>query len=61
MDVEYYNVYMGEECMAKDMSLDTAIILVKGLFHTYYNEPMPRIYIERQWRPMTKEEVEKWD
>jgi hypothetical protein len=47
MEIETYNVYISNDCVARDMSLDTAIILVRGLFHNYYNEPMPSIRIER--------------
>ncbi len=61
MEIETYNVYISNDCVARDMSLDTAIILVRGLFHNYYNEPMPSVRIERQWREPAKEEIKAWE
>ena len=41
-----YNVLIGKQIVAKDMTLDNAVIFLKGLFNEYYNDPMLAVTIE---------------
>jgi hypothetical protein len=41
-----YNVLIGKQVIAKDMTLDNAVIFLKGLFNEYYNYPMLAVTIE---------------
>lgn len=43
-----YRVIMGGRIIAKDMSLDHATILLKGIFDEYYAEPCLEVSIQRQ-------------
>lgn len=38
MENKKYKVFVDDEIFAEYMSLETAMILVKALFDTYYNE-----------------------
>ena len=38
MEDKKYKVFVDDEIFAEYMSLETAMILVKALFDTYYNE-----------------------
>ncbi len=49
-----YNVLIGKQIIAKDMTLDNAVIFLKGLFNEYYNDPMLAVTIE-----VTKNEEEE--
>lgn len=39
MGYDYYSVYCGDAVLAVHMDLANALIFVKALFETYYNEP----------------------
>jgi hypothetical protein len=41
-----YNVLIGKRIVAKDMTLENAVIFLKGLFNEYYNDPMLAVTIE---------------
>ncbi len=41
-----YNVLIGKRVVAKDMTLENAVIFLKGLFNEYYNDPMLAVTIE---------------
>ncbi len=41
-----YNVLIGKQIVAKDMTLDNAVIFLKGLFNEYYNDLMLAVTIE---------------
>jgi hypothetical protein len=43
-----YRVIMGGHIIARDMSLDHATILLKGIFDEYYAEPGLEVTIQRQ-------------
>lgn len=43
-----YRVIMGGHIIAKDMSLEHATILLKGIFEEYYAEPGLEVTIQRQ-------------
>lgn len=47
MSEERYEVWVDEKCYAKEMRLDTALILVKGLFNEWYAEDDISIKIRR--------------
>lgn len=47
-----YNVLIGKRIVAKDMTLENAVIFLKGLFNEYYNDPMLAVTIE-----VSKEEL----
>ena len=47
MSSNFYNVYIGEQKVACRMPLQFALILVKGMYAEFYNEPELRITIER--------------
>lgn len=38
MPEQRYNVLVNDECIAKDMSIETAMMLEKAVFETYYAE-----------------------
>jgi len=38
---------MNEELIAENMSLETAMILVKGIYEKYYLEPNLKVTIEK--------------
>lgn len=61
MEFETYDVYTDDKCVAKDMALDDAVILVKGLFRTYYNDTDLEVTLRRRFRQMTEQEVEDWE
>ena len=43
-----YQVLVGEEVVASDMNLETALVLTKALFQTYYEEPELGVSIKVQ-------------
>lgn len=47
MNNEFYNVYIDNIMVAKEMALMHALILTKALFAEYYNEPDLDIHIKR--------------
>lgn len=42
-----YKVWEGEELIAQDMTMETVLILVKGLYHEYWDEESLKISIQR--------------
>lgn len=46
MNERKYSVAIDGTMVAQEMNLETALILVKGLFETYYAEPKISICIE---------------
>lgn len=48
MNESKYSVAVDGTMVAQGMNLETALILVKGLFETYYAEPDISICIERE-------------
>lgn len=42
-----YRVIMGSRIIAKDMTLEHATILLKGIFEEYYAEPGLEVSIQR--------------
>lgn len=51
-----YNVLIGKRIVAKDMTLDNAVIFLKGLFNEYYNDSMLAVTIEVSKENFTVEE-----
>lgn len=46
--VEYkFNVMLEDSIIAKDMTLETALILVEGLFNKYYLEEKMKVSIQK--------------
>ncbi len=41
-----YNVLIGKRVVASNMTLENAVILLKGLFNEYYNDTMLAVTIE---------------
>ena len=41
-----YNVLVGKQVVAEKMTLDNAVIFLKGLFNEYYNDTMLAVTIE---------------
>lgn len=41
-----YNVLIGKQIVAKGMTLDNAVIFLKGLFNEYYNDTQLAVTIE---------------
>ena len=41
-----YNVLIGKQVIARDMTLDNAVIFLKGLFNEYYNDHLLAVTIE---------------
>ena len=50
-----YNVLIGKRVVAKDMTLENAIIFLKGLFNEYFNDPMLAVTIEVSKENLTNE------
>lgn len=48
MGIELFSLWIDSDCVAKEMSMETAAVLMKALFNEYYNEPDLKITIERQ-------------
>ena len=51
-----YNVLIGKRIVAKDMTLENAVIFLKGLFNEYYNDSMLSVTIEVSKENFTTEE-----
>lgn len=48
MGIELFSLWIDSNCVAKEMSIETAAILMKALFNYYYNESDLKITIQRQ-------------
>lgn len=51
-----YNVLIGKRIVAKDMTLENAVIFLKGLFNEYYNDSMLAVTIEVSKENFTSED-----
>lgn len=51
---ETYTILIDNVPMARAMTLETAIILIKGLFQEYYNDDELKIVIAREAGPDTE-------
>lgn len=60
MNEETYTIYSDNEKIAEGMTLETALILIKGLMHTYYNEEKLSYSIVREWKGRIYKEKE-WE
>ena len=58
MEVKY-NVLIGKRIVAKDMTLENAVIFLKGLFNEYFNDPMLSVTIEVSKENLTSEVEEE--
>ena len=47
MSSEFYNVYIDDNCVAKYMPLQFALILVKAIYGEFYAEPSLKVTIEK--------------
>lgn len=47
MGESLYSVKMGKSVVGKDMSLEFALIFIKGIFETYYSEVGLELTIEK--------------
>lgn len=47
MSSEFYNVYVDDNCVAKKMPLQFALILTKAIYTEFYAEPKLKVTIER--------------
>ena len=56
-----YNVLIGKQVIAKDMTLDNAVIFLKGLFNEYYNDTMLAVTIEVSKENLTSEDENSED
>ena len=54
-----YNVLIGKRIVAKDMTLENAVIFLKGLFNEYYNDSMLSVTIEVSKENFTSEDENK--
>lgn len=41
-----YELYIGKELIAENVSIETALILIKALFTEYYNDKTMKITIQ---------------
>lgn len=48
MGIELFSLWIDRTCVAKEMSIETAAVLMKALFEEYYNETNLEITIKRQ-------------
>jgi hypothetical protein len=53
------NVLIGKRIVAKDMTLENAVIFLKGLFNEYYNDPMLSVTIELSKENLVSEDENK--
>lgn len=60
MKNDYFNVYVDNDCVAKNMPLQYAIILTKGIYSEFYAEPNLKVTIEKYY-PNTTAAEEKYD
>lgn len=64
MEIETYNLYLGNVCVGKDMDLEHVLLLTKAIFRDdtaiQSVDDIINIRIERVFRPLTKEEVDNW-
>ena len=56
-----YNVLIGKRIVAKDMTLENAVIFLKGLFNEYYNDSMLAVTIEVSKENSTSEDEDSED
>jgi hypothetical protein len=56
-----YNVLIGKRIVAKDMTLENAVIFLKGLFNEYYNDSMLSVTIEVSKENFTSENEDSED
>ena len=56
-----YNVLIGKRVVAKDMTLENAVIFLKGLFNEYYNDSMLSVTIEVSKENFTGEDENSVD
>ena len=56
-----YNVLIGKRIVAKDMTLENAVIFLKGLFNEYYNDSMLAVTIEVSKENFTSEDENSED
>lgn len=56
-----YNVLIGKRIVAKDMTLENAVIFLKGLFNEYYNDSMLAVTIEVSKENSTSEDEDPED
>lgn len=56
-----YNVLIGKRIVAKDMTLENAVIFLKGLFNEYYNDSMLSVTIEVSKENFTSEDEDSED
>ena len=47
MNSEFYNVYVDDNCVAKNMPLQFALILTKAIYTEFYAEPKLKVTIEK--------------
>ena len=47
MSSEFYNVYIDDNCVAKYMPLQFALILTKAVYGEFYAEPNLKVTIEK--------------
>ena len=59
MKSDFYEVYIDDMKIAKEMSLMHALILTKALFAEYYNEPTLDIHIKRMDMEVKAEEIDE--
>ena len=48
MGIDLFSLWIDGTCVAKEMSIETASVLMKALFDEYYNETDLKFTIERQ-------------
>ena len=47
METEFYNIYVNDNIVAKNMPLQYALILTKAIYVEFYAEPHLKVTIER--------------
>ena len=56
MEEEKFDVLIGDDVVAKHMSIETATILVEALFRKYYNEPCMKVTLVKEDRCVAADE-----
>lgn len=47
MGTEFFNVYVDDNCVAKDMPLQFALVLTKAIYGEFYAEPELKVTIQK--------------
>ena len=59
MNSEFYEIYIDDNCIAKYMPLQFALILIKAIYGEFYAEPELKVTIKKYNPDVIAEEVKE--